>query len=63
MHRFSPLGRGIMSGQYKSINDFAENDARRNYPRLVPIFYSSYVHVSLHTADLWVKILKRIWNL
>jgi aryl-alcohol dehydrogenase-like predicted oxidoreductase len=30
---YSPLGRGFLSGQIKSIDDLAENDFRRNGPR------------------------------
>ncbi|CAG8752665.1 2659_t:CDS:2, partial [Racocetra persica] len=30
---YSPLGRGILSGRYKSIDDFEPNDFRRHNPR------------------------------
>jgi len=30
---YSPLGRGFLTGKYKSINDLDENDLRRNMPR------------------------------
>ncbi|KAJ3099514.1 hypothetical protein HK100_004877 [Physocladia obscura] len=30
---FSPIGRGFLTGQYKSIEDFEPNDARRSLPR------------------------------
>lgn len=30
---YSPLGRGMLTGQYKSNKDFAENDWRRTAPR------------------------------
>ncbi len=30
---YSPLGRGFLTGQYKSIDDFAPDDYRRNAPR------------------------------
>ncbi len=30
---YSPLGRGFLTGEIKSISDLAENDARRNHPR------------------------------
>lgn len=30
---YSPLGRGILTGQYKSIDDFGEDDFRRTIPR------------------------------
>ena len=30
---YSPLGRGFLSGQYRSLDDFAPDDYRRNSPR------------------------------
>ncbi len=30
---YSPLGRGFLTGSFKSLNDLAENDWRRNNPR------------------------------
>ncbi len=30
---YSPLGRGFLTGQYRSPNDLPEDDARRNHPR------------------------------
>lgn len=30
---YSPLGRGMLTGQYKSIDDFDEGDFRRSIPR------------------------------
>ncbi|KAJ3130993.1 hypothetical protein HK100_007025 [Physocladia obscura] len=30
---FSPIGRGFLTGQYKSIDDFEPNDMRRSLPR------------------------------
>lgn len=30
---YSPLGRGFLTGAYKSVNDFATDDYRRNSPR------------------------------
>lgn len=30
---YSPLGRGMLTGQYKSIDDFDANDFRRSIPR------------------------------
>jgi aryl-alcohol dehydrogenase-like predicted oxidoreductase len=30
---YSPLGRGFLTGQFKSPNDFPEDDFRRNHPR------------------------------
>jgi pyridoxine 4-dehydrogenase len=33
---YSPLGRGFLTGQIKSINDIPENDMRRTVPRFAP---------------------------
>lgn len=33
---YSPLGRGFLSGKYKSINDLDPKDSRRNQPRFQP---------------------------
>lgn len=33
---YSPLGRGFLTGQYKSLDDFEPNDSRRGYPRYSP---------------------------
>lgn len=30
---YSPLGRGLITGQYKSLDDFDEDDFRRKVPR------------------------------
>ncbi len=30
---YSPLGRGFLTGQFKSPDDFPEDDYRRNHPR------------------------------
>lgn len=30
---YSPLGRGLITGQYKSVDDFDEDDFRRTVPR------------------------------
>ena len=30
---YSPLGRGILTGQYRSVDDFPEDDFRRTIPR------------------------------
>lgn len=30
---YSPLGRGVLTGAYKSPQDFGEGDARKNFPR------------------------------
>jgi aryl-alcohol dehydrogenase-like predicted oxidoreductase len=33
---FSPLGRGFLTGRFKSMADLAEDDVRRTYPRFQP---------------------------
>lgn len=33
---YSPLGRGFLAGKYKSLDDLAINDARRQIPRFSP---------------------------
>lgn len=33
---YSPLGRGMLTGQYKSLEDFDEGDVRRAFPRFQP---------------------------
>ena len=35
-NRYSPIGRGMLTGQIKSFNDFPENDFRRHTPRFQP---------------------------
>ena len=32
---YSPLGRGLLTGQYKSPDDFDEDDYRRKIPRYI----------------------------
>lgn len=33
---YSPLGRGLLTGQVQSIDDIPQNDARRHFPRFQP---------------------------
>lgn len=33
---YSPLGRGVIGGKYRSLNDFEETDGRRSLPRFSP---------------------------
>ncbi|KAI0336645.1 Aldo/keto reductase [Cubamyces sp. BRFM 1775] len=35
---YSPLGRGLLTGRYKSVDDFAQNDWRRSVPRYTQNF-------------------------
>ncbi len=44
---YSPLGRGFLSGQFNSPNDFAENDYRRNSPR----FQGENFHKNLEVVE------------
>lgn len=37
---YSPLGRGFLSGQYKSLDDFAPDDYRRSFHRFSPENFS-----------------------
>lgn len=30
---YSPLGRGLITGQYKSVDDFDDDDFRKSIPR------------------------------
>ncbi len=44
---YSPLGRGFLSGQIKSINDLPENDFRRAIPR----FQEKYFHKNIELVE------------
>lgn len=35
-YSYSPLGRGMLTGQIKKLEDIPENDMRRNFPRFSP---------------------------
>jgi aryl-alcohol dehydrogenase-like predicted oxidoreductase len=37
---YSPLGRGFLTGRYKSLDDFEEKDTRRQLPRFSPENFS-----------------------
>ncbi|KAH8678180.1 Aldo/keto reductase-like protein [Xylariales sp. PMI_506] len=37
---YSPLGRGFLTGKYRSLDDFEENDGRRQLPRFAPENFS-----------------------
>jgi len=51
---FSPLGRGFLSGKYKSINDLEPNDTRRNIPR----FQGDNWNLNMRIVDDVDKIAK-----
>ncbi|WP_326983308.1 aldo/keto reductase [Chryseobacterium sp. MYb264] len=44
---YSPLGRGFLSGQIRSINDLPENDFRRAIPR----FQEQYFHKNIELVE------------
>lgn len=44
---YSPLGRGFLSGQIKSIDDLPENDFRRGIPR----FQEQYFHKNIELVE------------
>ncbi|RNL51172.1 aldo/keto reductase [Pedobacter jejuensis] len=44
---YSPLGRGFLSGNIKSINDLPENDFRRGIPR----FQEQYFHKNIELVE------------
>jgi len=42
---YSPLGRGFLSGQIKSLDDLPENDFRRNIPRFQGDYFSKNIEL------------------
>jgi aryl-alcohol dehydrogenase-like predicted oxidoreductase len=44
---YSPLGRGFLSGQIRSLDDLPENDFRRGIPR----FQEAYFHKNIELVD------------
>ncbi len=52
---YSPLGRGFVSGQYRSPDDFEKDDFRRLCPRFSPENF----HKNLELVDHLVEIAKR----
>lgn len=55
MVTYSPLGRGFMTGRYKSLNDFDENDTRRQLPRFSPENFSKNLDLVKIFEDLATK--------
>jgi aryl-alcohol dehydrogenase-like predicted oxidoreductase len=45
---FSPLGRGLLAGRISSVDDLAERDMRRNYPR----FSSDAIDANLGSVEV-----------
>ncbi|KAJ2368967.1 hypothetical protein H4S01_001284 [Coemansia sp. RSA 2610] len=52
---YSPLGRGFMTGQIRSINDLDENDWRRNNPRFKPEHFAN----NLKLVDAFAEMAKK----
>lgn len=51
---YSPLGRGFLSGQIRSINDLPENDFRRGIPR----FQEQYFHKNVELVEAIESLAK-----
>lgn len=51
---YSPLGRGFLSGQIRSINDLPENDFRRGIPR----FQELYFHKNIELVEAIESLAK-----
>ncbi|KPH11269.1 aldo/keto reductase [Chryseobacterium sp. ERMR1:04] len=51
---YSPLGRGFLSGQIRSINDLPENDFRRGIPR----FQEQYFHKNIELVEAIESLAK-----
>lgn len=49
---YSPLGRGFLTGQYKSLDDFEEGDFRRMSPRFSPENFSKNLKLVDQIAEL-----------
>ncbi|UJR23814.1 hypothetical protein I4U23_026790 [Adineta vaga] len=52
---YSPLGRGILTGQIKSLDDLEENDSRRRMPR----FSQENFKKNLHLVDILTSLAKK----
>jgi len=52
---YSPLGRGFLTGQYKSIDDFEEGDFRKMNPRFSPENFSKNLKLVDQIAELAKK--------
>lgn len=55
MVTYSPLGRGFMTGRYKSLNDLDANDTRRQLPRFSPENFSKNLDLVKIFEDLAAK--------
>ncbi|CRJ86082.1 hypothetical protein BN1723_000068 [Verticillium longisporum] len=45
---YSPVGRGLLTGQFKSHDDLPEGDARRHFPRFQPENFSINLELAAH---------------
>lgn len=52
---YSPLGRGMLTGRYRSLDDFEEGDARRHYER----FQGDNFAKNLVVVDAFAEMAKR----
>ncbi|CAF1442439.1 unnamed protein product [Rotaria magnacalcarata] len=52
---YSPLGRGMLTGQYKSLDDFDENDFRRMLPRFSKENFPKNLKLVDHLTELAKK--------
>ena len=52
---YSPLGRGLLTGQYKSPDDFDEDDVRRTLPRFSPENFSKNLDLVNKISELAKK--------
>ncbi|KAF3063364.1 Aldo-keto reductase yakc [NAD]P [Trichoderma lentiforme] len=51
---YSPLGRGLLTGRFRSIDDFDENDSRRRYER----FQGDNISKNLQLVDKFNELAK-----
>ncbi len=49
---YSPLGRGFLTGRYKSLDDFEETDFRRLHPRFSPENFTKNLKLAKIFQDL-----------
>ncbi|KAI9691889.1 MAG: Pyridoxine 4-dehydrogenase [Bathelium mastoideum] len=52
---YSPLGRGILTGQIKSVNDLPEDDLRRRFPRFQPDVFDTNIKLVDEVVELAKK--------
>ncbi|KAF7290368.1 Aldo-ket-red domain-containing protein [Mycena chlorophos] len=52
---YSPLGRGLLTGQYRSLDDFAPDDFRRAIPRYGPANFPNILRLAEALKDIGAK--------